>query len=71
LLRADAERRLTDSHCPSSAAAHATLALVGQALRTGDVDPIQPIETDLADLRSRPYLAPHFAGEEPTADLAR
>jgi phosphoribosyl-AMP cyclohydrolase len=71
LLRADAERRLTDPHCPSSAAAHATLALVGQALRTGDVDPIQPIETDLADLRSRPYLAPHFGGGEPTADLAR
>jgi phosphoribosyl-AMP cyclohydrolase len=73
LLRAEAEHWLTEvDHPPSAAArAHAALALVGQGLRTGGVDPLQPIETDLAELRSRPYLAPHFAGGERTADSVR
>jgi phosphoribosyl-AMP cyclohydrolase len=62
LLRAEADRW---SGCSPetedvAAVAHATLALVGQACRSGGVDPLEVVEMDLEELRSRPYLAPYF-----------
>ncbi len=45
----------------ASAAAHATLALVGQACRVGGIDPLEAILADLDELRGRPYLASFFA----------
>lgn len=44
-----------------TAAAHATLALVAQACRVGDIDPLEAVLADLDDLRDRPYLASFFA----------
>ena len=64
LLRADADRweALPESDRDLPARGHATLALVGQACRGRDIDPLSVIEMDLADLLSRPYLEPFFAG---------
>jgi phosphoribosyl-AMP cyclohydrolase/phosphoribosyl-ATP pyrophosphohydrolase len=45
-----------------TARCHATLALVGQACRSGNVDPASVVEADLAELRGRAYLAPYFDG---------
>jgi phosphoribosyl-AMP cyclohydrolase len=63
LLRAEADRWETEPDDPTHLAArgHATLALVGQACRSGDVDPLTAIEMDLADLRTRSYLKASFA----------
>jgi hypothetical protein len=44
----------------------ATLALVGQACATLQVDPLVLVEADLAELRAKPYLAAYF--EMITAD---
>ena len=43
-------------------AAHAALALVGQACRVSGVDPFDVVQLDLAELMKRPYLEPYFAG---------
>lgn len=63
MLRADAERWASgnEQRHDVTAAAHATLALVGQACLTGGIDPASVVESDLDELRSRPYLASYFA----------
>jgi phosphoribosyl-AMP cyclohydrolase len=67
LLRAEAEIwSLNQSTEPDLAARiHATLGLVGQACHSGGIDPLSVIESDLADLRSRPYLTPYFGAQAP------
>ena len=42
-------------------ACHATLALLGQAIRVANLEPADLIAHDLADLRTKDYLAPYFA----------
>lgn len=49
----------------ASAAVHASLTLVGQALRAFGVDPKGIIARDLAELRTKPYLASFFAPTRP------
>jgi phosphoribosyl-AMP cyclohydrolase len=46
-----------------AARAHATLALVGQACRSGKVDPLEVVLSDLADLESRDYLKAYFSAK--------
>jgi phosphoribosyl-AMP cyclohydrolase len=62
LLRAEANRwsDTTREQPDVAAAAHATLSLVGQACVSAGLDPIAAVQVDLADLESRPYLAPYF-----------
>ena len=48
-----------------TAAARATLSLVGQACASTGIDPLAAIEFDLAELESRAYLAPYFARRTP------
>jgi phosphoribosyl-AMP cyclohydrolase len=62
LLRAEADRwsDTTREQPDVAAAAHATLSLVGQACVSAGLDPIAAVQVDLADLESRPYLAPYF-----------
>jgi phosphoribosyl-AMP cyclohydrolase len=43
-----------------AAAAHATLSLVGQACASAGLDPLAAVQYDIAELESRPYLAPFF-----------
>lgn len=64
LLRREAEawRAQPRPEADAIARLHATLALVAQACRSGGIEPLSAIEADLATLRSRPYLAPYFAG---------
>jgi hypothetical protein len=62
LLRAEADR-WTDTapdHSDVAAAAHATLSLVGQACVSAGLHPLAAVQADLAELESRPYLAPYF-----------
>ena len=62
LLRAEADR-WSDNARPLpdiAAAAHATLSLVGQACVSAGLDPLAAVQADLAELASRPYLAPYF-----------
>ncbi|MEZ4500381.1 MAG: phosphoribosyl-AMP cyclohydrolase [Thermomicrobiales bacterium] len=40
---------------------HETMALVGQAAKSTGIAPMDLIEHDLAEMRTRPYLAPYFA----------
>jgi hypothetical protein len=63
LLRAEAERWSESGHdaLDITAAAHATLSLVGQACATAGIDPLAAVEFDIAELESRAYLAPYFA----------
>jgi hypothetical protein len=62
VLRAEADRwsDTARNHSDVAAAAHATLSLVGQACVSAGLDPIAAVQVDLADLESRPYLAPYF-----------
>jgi phosphoribosyl-AMP cyclohydrolase len=62
LLRAEADgwSDTARNHPDVAAAAHATLSLVGQACVCAGLDPIAPVQVDLADLESRPYLAQYF-----------
>jgi phosphoribosyl-AMP cyclohydrolase len=62
LLRAEADRWSdnTRQHSDVAAAAHATLSLVGQACVSTGLDPLAAVRVDLAELESRPYLAPYF-----------
>jgi phosphoribosyl-AMP cyclohydrolase len=64
LLRADAGGWMNQDLASGDIAAHAhaTLALVAQTCRGAGIDPLAVIESDLAELRSRPYLAPFFGG---------
>ena len=43
-----------------TASLHATIALVGQACASAGLSPLTVVETDLTELKSRPYLAPFF-----------
>ena len=43
-----------------AASLHATIALVGQVCASAGLSPLAVIETDLAELKCRPYLAPFF-----------
>jgi phosphoribosyl-AMP cyclohydrolase len=67
LLRAEAGRWSECERDPLdiTAAAHATLSLVGQACASGGIDPLAAVEFDLAELESRAYLAPYFAHRTP------
>ena len=62
LLRAEADRWSDNArNLPDvAAAAHATLSLVGQACVCAGLDPLAAVQVDLAELESRPYLAPYF-----------
>jgi len=62
LLRAEADRWADNAReLPDvAAAAHATLSLVGQACVSAGLDPLAGVQVDLAELESRPYLAPYF-----------
>jgi phosphoribosyl-AMP cyclohydrolase len=62
LLRAEADRWSDDAgnYRDVAAAAHATLSLVGQACVCAGLDPLAAVQVDLAELESRPYLAPYF-----------
>jgi len=62
LLRAEADRWSDNAgNLPDvAAAAHATLSLVGQACVCAGLDPHAAVQVDLAELESRPYLAPYF-----------
>lgn len=62
LLRAEADRWSGNASNDTdvAAAAHATLSLVGQACVSAGLDPFAAVQNDLAELESRPYLAPHF-----------
>ena len=62
LLRAEADRGSDDAgnYRDVAAAAHATLSLVGQACVCAGLDPLAAVQVDLAELESRPYLAPYF-----------
>jgi phosphoribosyl-AMP cyclohydrolase len=62
LLRAEAGRWSSRDQPDAdiAASAHATLALVGQACRCASLDPLAVVETDLTELKARPYLAPYF-----------
>lgn len=59
LLRSTAEQLSPDMF--TSAEAHNLFSIVASACRSIDVDPIELIERDLSDLRSRDYLSPYFA----------
>ena len=45
---------------PTAAMLHDTIALVGACLRAHDVDPLEVINVDLAELGEKPYLAEFF-----------
>jgi phosphoribosyl-AMP cyclohydrolase len=62
LLRAEAERwsTLAPDEVDFGAAAHATLTLVGQACMSAQLDSLEAVKADIAELESRPYLAPFF-----------
>jgi phosphoribosyl-AMP cyclohydrolase len=65
LLRAEADHWSESEHddLDIAAAAHATLSLVAQACASAGVDPLAAVHFDLAELKSRPYLAPYFGYE--------
>ncbi len=48
--------------------AQSTLSLVGETCRSGGVDPVTVVESDLRDLASRPYLQPYF-GQSPSQTI--
>jgi phosphoribosyl-AMP cyclohydrolase len=62
LLRAEADRWSENARKDGdgAAAAHATLSLVGQACVSAGLDPLAAVKYDIAELESRPYLAPYF-----------
>jgi phosphoribosyl-AMP cyclohydrolase len=63
LLRAEANRwsAIEPDALDITAAARATLSLVGQACASAGIDPLAAVEFDVAELESRAYLAPYFA----------
>ncbi len=65
LLRAEANRWISDAEDDDPAAkAHATLALVALACRSGGIDALAAVESDLEELQTRPYLAAYFGYED-------
>lgn len=73
LLRAEAGRGSAGQEREPDvvAAAHATLALVGQACSSAGIDPLEVVEFDLADLKSRPYLVSYFGLNHEQVALGR
>ena len=67
LLRAEADHWSESGRDDQdiAAAAHATLSLVAQACASVGIDPLAAVRFDLAELESRPYLAPYFGHESP------
>ena len=67
LLRAEADHWSESGRDDQdiAAAAHATLSLVAQACASVGIDPLAAVHFDLAELESRPYLAPYFGHETP------
>jgi hypothetical protein len=61
LLRSEAKTWETAARAERAARLHATIALVAQACAALGIEPVEPIESDLAELKSRPYLQPYFA----------
>lgn len=47
-----------------AARAHATLALVATACRSGGLDPVEAVEADLEELRARTYMAGYFGQQD-------
>jgi phosphoribosyl-AMP cyclohydrolase len=71
LLRAEAEFWTQGATGDDIAAvAHGTLALTALACRGVGLDPLDAVESDLVELRSRPYLAPYFSHEDASHDRA-
>jgi phosphoribosyl-AMP cyclohydrolase len=65
LLRAEADRwSSAETDEDLAAKAHATLALVALACRSGGLDPLAAVESDLEELQARPYLAAYFGHED-------
>ncbi len=66
MLRAEADtwRMNALETDPVSARCHAVLALAGQACQSAGHVPSAPVEADLSDLRTRPYLDDYFASRE-------
>jgi phosphoribosyl-AMP cyclohydrolase len=62
LLHADADHwsTLAPGGVDFVPAAHATLALVAQACISAQLDPLSAVTADIAELETRPYLAPYF-----------
>lgn len=62
LLRAEADRWAAPGGDTGDIGArgHATLALVGQACQVAGISGLALVETDLADLRAKPYLVSYF-----------
>ena len=62
LLCAEADRwsESGPDHPDIAAAVHATLSLVAQACASAEIDPFTVVEFDIAELETRPYLAPYF-----------
>jgi phosphoribosyl-AMP cyclohydrolase len=67
LIRAEAGSWRSDDQRPAPLATrlHATLGLVGQAAAIGGITPVVVVSKDLEDLKSRTYLAPYFATQNP------
>jgi phosphoribosyl-ATP pyrophosphohydrolase/phosphoribosyl-AMP cyclohydrolase len=63
MLEAEADRwTASDGHDSAGAAClHAALALVGQAILSEGITPLELIETDLAQLYAKPYMASYLA----------
>ena len=65
LLLAEADRWDSNTGTEDPAAqAHATLALVALACRSGGLDPLSAVESDLDELQKRPYLAAYFGPKD-------
>ncbi len=62
-LRAQAELWRNDGVDIGESALKETVRMVGEAMRAATIDPIRLIERDLAELRSRDYLADYFGSE--------
>jgi phosphoribosyl-AMP cyclohydrolase len=67
LLRAEADHWSESGRddLDIAAVAHATLSLVAQACVNAGIEPLAAVHFDLAELESRPYLAPYFGHETP------
>ena len=65
LLGAEADRWAASNSIDDFATkAHAALALVALACRSGGLDPLKVVTSDLEGLRARPYLVGYFGREE-------
>lgn len=63
---ADAWSASIDEGRAGAARFHATLALVGQAIHAGSITPLELIESDLAELYAKPYMASYLPSLSPS-----